>query len=275
MPARKKYILTPDHDALIRKYYDPNVRGRARDIAAHLGVPTWVVWERAMALGLSRTKATCWSLSDVAYLEANYHRAPISQIAKELRRTVAAVKSKAKPLGYRKNGEGYNTYSLAIALGVSPDWVSRRIRDGRINAGRRFTERTPQQNGDSYLITEQDVLRFIREHTFEVDLGKVDQLWFLNLVHEALNSITWWEGPVSRRYPKTHLVSEIHPDECDIRAVCGQCSPTNWVADVESFQAETQPIDQCSRCRASIRAGERTVRKDRTVEPGARPGKGR
>ena len=141
--------------------------------------------------------------------------------------------------------------------------MSQRIRDGRINAGRRFTERTVQEKGDSYLITDQDVLRFIREHTFEVDLRKVDQLWFLDLVHEALNSINWWEGPVRRQYPKTHLVAEIHPDECDMRAVCGQCSPTNWVSDVELFQVETPPIDQCSRCRAAIHARDRTVRKDR------------
>ena len=260
--TRQKYFWTPDHDALLRRYYDPNVRGRARDIAAHLGVPKWVVWERASALGLTRPRDIPWSPSDVAYLEANFHRAHIKQIAKELGRTVTAVKRKAERLGYRKNGEGYNSHSLALALGVDHHWVSQRIRDGKINAGRRFTERTVQEKGDSYLITDQDVLRFIREHTFEVDLRKVDQLWFLDLVHEALNSINWWEGPVRRQYPKTHLVAEIHPGECDIRTVCGQRSPAIWVSNVELFQAETPPIDQCSRCRAAIRARDRTARKE-------------
>ena len=176
-----------------------------------------------------------------------------------------AVKLKVRRLGYRKNGEGYNTQSLSLALGVTSTWVSQRIRDGKINAGRRFTERTVQQNGDSYLITDQDVLRFIREHTFEVDLRKVDQLWFLDLVHEALNSINWWEGPVRRPFPKTHLVGEIHPDECDMLAVCGQRSPVIWVSDAELFQAETPPIDQCSRCRAAIHARDRTGRTNGTV----------
>ena len=263
--SRQKYFWTPDLDALLRRHYDPSVKGRARNIAAHLGVPKWVVNRRAEVLGITRPRDIPWSPSDVAYLEANYHRAHIKEIAKELGRTVMAVKLKARRLGYRKNGEGYNTQSLSLALGVTSTWVSQRIRDGKINAGRRFTERTVQQNGDSYLITDQDVFRFIREHTFEVDLRKVDQLWFLDLVHEALNSINWWEGPVRRHYPKTHLVAEIHPDECDMRAVCGQQSPTNWVSDVELFQVETPPIDQCSRCRAAIHAGDRTVRKDRTV----------
>ena len=271
----RKYFWTSERDVFIRRHYDPKVRGRARDIAAHLKVPKWALNRRARDLGLSRVKESPWSPADVAYLETNFHRMAAKHIAKKLGRTVTAVKLKAKRLGYRKNGEGYNLHSLSQALGVDPHWVRDRIRDGKINAGTRSTERTPQQGGDSYLITDQEVLRFVRKHTLEIDLGKVDRLWFLDLVHEALNSINWWEGPVSRQYPKTHLVAERHPDECDMQAVCGQCSPTNWVTDVELFQVETPPIDQCSRCRAAIRAGDRTVRTDRTVEPGARPGKGR
>ena len=273
--AVRKYFWTPVHDAFIRRHYDPKVRGRARDIAAHLKVPKWALNRRARDLGLSRVKESPWSPADVAYLETNYHRMATKQIAKRLGRTVTAVKLKAKRLGYRKNGVGYNLHSLSQALGVDPHWVRDRIRAGLIAARTRATERTIQQGGDSYLITDQEVLSFLRKHTFEVDLRKVDQLWFLDLVHEALNSIKWWDGPVNRHYPKTHLVAEIHPDECDMRAVCGQRSPVIWVADAESFQAETQPIDQCVRCRAAMHAGDRTTRKDRTVEPGARPGKGR
>ena len=184
----RKYFWTSENDAFIRRHYNPNVRGRARDIAAALGVPKWAVNKRAGVLGLSRPKDVPWSPSDIAYLEANFHRLAIKRIAKELGRTVTAVKLKAKRLGYRKNGEGYNVHSLSQALGVDPHWVSDRIRDGKINAGTRSTERTPQQGGDSYLITDQEVLRFVRKHTLEIDLGKVDRLWFLDLVHEALNS---------------------------------------------------------------------------------------
>ena len=189
--AVRKYIWTPERDDFICKHYDPKMEGRARDIAAALGVPKWVVNKRAGVLGLSRPKDVPWSPSDIACLEANFHRLAIKQIAKELGRTVTAVRLKAKRLGYRKNGEGYNLHSLSQALGVDHHWVRDRIRAGLITARTRETERTVQQGGDSYLITDQEVLRFIREHTFEVDLRKVDQLWFLDLVHEALNSITW------------------------------------------------------------------------------------
>jgi len=40
--------------------------------------------------------------------------------------------------------------------------------------------RGPQQNGDSYLIQEKDVRRFILEHPTDIDLRKVDQIWFLD-----------------------------------------------------------------------------------------------
>jgi hypothetical protein len=50
----------------------------------------------------------------------------------------------------------------------------------------RGTARGPQQNGDSYLIQEKDVRRFILEHPTEIDLRKVDQLWFLDLLTNGL-----------------------------------------------------------------------------------------
>jgi hypothetical protein len=43
-----------------------------------------------------------------------------------------------------------------------------------------------QQNGDIYLIREKDVRRFILEHPTEIDLRKVDRLWFLDLLTNGL-----------------------------------------------------------------------------------------
>jgi len=50
----------------------------------------------------------------------------------------------------------------------------------------RQTWRGEKQNGDIYLILEKDVRRFILEHPTEIDLRKVDQLWFLDLVTNGL-----------------------------------------------------------------------------------------
>ena len=186
--SRQKYFWTPEQDDFIRAHYNPTVWGRAKAIATYLGVPKWVVKKRAGALDLSRVKDSPWSPTDIAYLEANFHQVATKEIAKRLGRSVTAVKLKAKRLGYRKHGEGYTMNSLAQAFGVDRHWVSDRVRAGKIAASPRSTERTPQQGGDSYFITDKAVVRFLQKHTFEVDLRKVDRLWFLDLVHDALNS---------------------------------------------------------------------------------------
>src|ERR1035438_3220876 len=76
--------------------------------------------------------------------------------------------------------------SLAQALGIDPHAVTRWIKSGHLKAKFRGTARGPQQNGDSYLIQEKDVRRFILENPTEIDLRKVDQLWFLDLITNGL-----------------------------------------------------------------------------------------
>ncbi|HEX8801560.1 MAG TPA: hypothetical protein VF772_23250, partial [Terriglobales bacterium] len=62
---------------------------------------------------------------------------------------------------------------VKLAITITPRWVS-------MLASR-------QQNGDSYLIQEKDVRRFILEHPTDIDLRKVDQLWFLDVITSGLN----------------------------------------------------------------------------------------
>jgi hypothetical protein len=50
----------------------------------------------------------------------------------------------------------------------------------------RGTTSATQQNGDSYLIQEKDVRRFILQHPTEIDLRKVNQLWFLDVITNGL-----------------------------------------------------------------------------------------
>ena len=64
--------------------------------------------------------------------------------------------------------------------------VTRWIKSGHLKAKLRGTARTPQQNGDSYLIQEKDARRFILEHPTDIDLRKVDQLWFLDVITNGL-----------------------------------------------------------------------------------------
>lgn len=178
----KKWHWTEAMDAFLRRQYDPTVRGRSQEIAARLKVPRWVVNRRAVALGLSRPKDRPWTPQEEAYLEGNFHHVSVKALARRLGRSPTAVKLKAKRLGVRKYDEGYTARSLAEALGVDPHWVLARIRSGKLRASHRHTERTAQQGGDSWLITDEALVDFLREHPYDTDLRKVDSLWFMDLI---------------------------------------------------------------------------------------------
>jgi hypothetical protein len=111
-------------------------------------------------------------------------------MAKHLGRSPTAIKLKAKRLGLRKYDEGYTASSLAEALGVDPHWVLSRIRSGMLRASQRKTERKPEQGGDSWLVTDEAVLELLREHPYDIDLRKVDSLWFMDLIAPCLQRPT-------------------------------------------------------------------------------------
>jgi len=179
---KKKWFWNDIADGLLRHMYDPTVKGRSQEIAARLRVPRWVINRRAAALGLSRPKDRPWSVEDEADLEASFHHVSVKTLARKLGRSPTAVKLKAKRLGLRKYDEGYTASSLAEALGVDPHWVLARIRSGKLRASHRHTERTPGQGGDSWLVTDEAVVEFLAEHPYDLDLRKVDFLWFMDLI---------------------------------------------------------------------------------------------
>jgi hypothetical protein len=178
----KKWFWNDITDATLRRTYDPTVRGRSQEIADRLKVPRWAVNRRAAALGLSRPKDRPWSAQEEAYLEANFHNVSAKALARRLGRSPTAVKLKAKRLGLRKYDEGYTASSLAEALGVDPHWVLARIRSGKLRASHRHTDRTARQGGDGWLITDGAVVELLREHPYDIDLRKVDSLWFMDLI---------------------------------------------------------------------------------------------
>jgi hypothetical protein len=87
---------------------------------------------------------------------------------------------------YKHDGSFYSANSLAQALGIDSHAVTRWIKSGHLKAKLRGTARGEQQHGDIYLIYEKDVRRFILEHPTDIDLRKVDQLWFLDLITNGL-----------------------------------------------------------------------------------------
>ena len=101
-------------------------------------------------------------------------------------RTVTAIHLKLKRMRFKSDPNFYSAKGLADAFGIDSHVVTRWIRAGCLHAERRGTNRAYQQGGDIYLIRERDVRRFILEYPTEIDLRKVDQLWFLDMITNGL-----------------------------------------------------------------------------------------
>ena len=192
--SRRKYIFTDQIDQLIRETYlnhrDAKARPGIQLLAKKVGIPHWALKKRARELGLARTKEVPWSEPELETL-ARYAWMSDERIRLKLKaagysRTVTGIHLKLKRMRFKHDGSFYSAYSLAQALGIDSHAVTRWIKSGHLKAELRGTARTEQQNGDIYLIHEKDVRRFILEHPTDIDLRKVDQLWFLDLITNGL-----------------------------------------------------------------------------------------
>jgi hypothetical protein len=79
-----------------------------------------------------------------------------------------------------------------ISLWIAKYWLRDRLQG---------TNRHGGNGNDIHRIREKDVLTFIRSHTQEINLGKVGQVWFLDLVllrgrevPEATTTTTPWSA---------------------------------------------------------------------------------
>ena len=192
--GRRKYTFTDQIDQLIREVYlrrpDSKTRPGIRVLAKRVGIPHWALKKRARELGLARTKELPWSEPELEIL-ARFAWMCDERLRLKLKtagyaRTATAIHLKLKRMAF-KNGAGfYSANSLAQALGIDPHAVTRWINAGRLKATLRGTARGERQNGDIYLIREKDIRRFVLEHPCDIDLRKVDQLWFLDMLTNGL-----------------------------------------------------------------------------------------
>jgi hypothetical protein len=190
----RKYLFTEEIDQLIRVVYLRNRDAKARPnihiLAKKTGIPHWALKKRARELGLARTKELPWSEAELEIL-ARYAWMSDERIRLKLKaagysRSATGIHLKLRRMKFKQDPSFYSANALAQALGIDSHVVSRWIKRGHLKAELRGTERGEQQNGDIYLIREKDVRRFILEHPSEIDLRKVDQLWFLDLLTNGL-----------------------------------------------------------------------------------------
>jgi hypothetical protein len=187
---KRKYEFTPLIDDLIRlAYRQYRVYGNRQAIshcARKVEIPSWKIRRRALDLGLTRTKEPLWSDAEVAQLEQWGHLTD-AVIQRKLKaagfnRSIAGIHLKLRRLRIRQNLDGYSAHSLSKAFGVDSHKVVLWIRRKMLRATRRGTDRTGAQGGDSYWITHNAVREFVYRYPDEIDLSRVEKLWFLDLV---------------------------------------------------------------------------------------------
>lgn len=178
--GRKKYVWTPEKDAYLRQHYDGKIYGRAAKIAAKWGWPKWAIKKRAAQLALCYpADRRDWTAEEEAFLEVHTGRRTVVWMARKLKRSDTSVVLKLKRMGIsRRYREGFTVADLSVCFGVDHHTVDRWIDKGFLRARRRGTNWTH----DAHVVTENDIVRFVRERPMEFRLDKVDQLFFMDLV---------------------------------------------------------------------------------------------
>ena len=181
--ARKKYMWTPARDQVLRDRYDGKVRGRAAVIARALGWPAWVVKRRAAQLGLTHpVDRRDYTAEEVTVLEEWTGHYSSDSIAKRLGRSLTSVVLKQKRMGLsRRVRDGYTLRDLELCFGTDHRVIERWVREGKLTIRKRGTGRAGKQ-GDTWSVSDTQLVAFVRDHPLAFRLDKVDQVWFMDLV---------------------------------------------------------------------------------------------
>ena len=124
-----------------------------------------------------------WTAAEVEIIERLVGKVSVLTIAKRLKRTEASVVLKIKRMGLsRRVRDGYTMRDLEDCLGESHKKIQRWIENGWLRDRLQGTQRNNGNGCDIHRFREADIVDFIRRHPEELNLGKVDSIWFLDLV---------------------------------------------------------------------------------------------
>jgi hypothetical protein len=148
------------------------------------GLPRWYIKRQAARLGLTmHMDRRPWTRGELDRLENMVGQVSSATIAKRLRRPVSSVVNKLKRMQIsRRMRNGYTMRDLELCLGEDHHKISGWIQKGWLRDRLQGTRRHDGNGRDIHRIREKDILEFVRDHPQEINLGKVDQPWFLDLV---------------------------------------------------------------------------------------------
>jgi hypothetical protein len=199
MPKGLKVTTTPQQDEVIRKCWEHNSYGHhaAKRAEELTGLSPDVVSRRATELGLVfRREKYRWTEPELKVLEENAHLA-LATIQKKLRlcappgvkRTRAAISYQIGAQRLRTNLDGLNRAALADALGISIERLDRLRLAGCIKGERLESLRQAcgyvddiRDENRRWFFHNDEIVRFVFECRAEIDLKKVNQVWFMSLL---------------------------------------------------------------------------------------------
>jgi hypothetical protein len=185
--AKRKYIWRPEYDAYLKAQYFGGLNRRFRILNRMIrltGLPRWYIKRQAACLGLTmHMDRKPWTRVELDALVDLVGRVSAGKIAKRLHRPVSSVTNKLKRLQIsRRVRNGYTMRDLELCLGEDHHKISGWIKNGWLQDRLQGTRRHDGNGKDIHRIREKDILDFLRNHPREINLGKVDQTWFLDLI---------------------------------------------------------------------------------------------
>lgn len=181
---------TADVDAALRELgHTLTARGALTDLADRNNWPRWLVKRRATALGLSNLhrKEPPWTEAEEALLGRvplhDLSRAAATFRAHGFARTPTSINIRAKRLKIsRRYRETLSATKAARILGIDSKTMTTYCLQGLVEAGRRGTQRLPQQGGDAHTISRPALRRFVLDNLERIDIRKVDKFAFVALL---------------------------------------------------------------------------------------------
>jgi len=185
--AKAKYTWRPEYDAHLKAHYFGGLNRRFQVLSRLVrmtGLPRWYIKRQVARLGLTmHLDRRPWTRGEMDLLEKLVGQASSATIAKRLRRPESSVVNKLKRMGTsRRVRNGYTMRELELCLGEDHHKIAGWMKNGWLQDRLQGTHRHNGNGNDIHRIRERDLLEFIGNHPQEINLGKVDQTWFLDLV---------------------------------------------------------------------------------------------
>lgn len=184
---RLKYLWLPEHDAYMRAHYHGGLHQRGRvikELVRQTGFPRWYIKRQAQRLGLTmHPDRRSWTLDEMETLDKLLGKVSAATIAKRLKRTETSVVMKIKALGHsRRLAEGYTIRDLECCLGEDHRKIQCWVEKGWLR--NRLQSTNPHDGNGQHIhrFRDADLLEFLKKHPQEINLGKIDGVWLLDLI---------------------------------------------------------------------------------------------